>query len=61
MIIRVQGHVVGVVLGRDEAGVAVAGEVEEDVREGDGNDGCKPVHGTHIWPCRWKIEVFTHD
>ncbi len=61
MVIGVQGHVVGVALGCDEAWVAVAGEIEEDVREGNGDAGCELAECAHVWPSRWEVQVFGHD
>jgi len=59
-VVRVAGHFAGVVVGRDGAGVAEGGEVEEDVgeRDGDGAEGF--VDGGHEGPCCRQVEVFAY-
>ena len=59
-IVRVAGHFAHVRLGVDGAWVREGGEVEEEVREKDGEDAEGFVSGRKVRPGVGEVEVFAY-
>jgi len=58
VVVRVELHVVGVVLGRDVPWVAEGRVVEEEVGEEDGEEGAELIDWVEVRPGSGEVEIF---